>query len=143
MIYIDRRVDYGKPEEGTFGILTFGDFGCYTVEPMWADNKRRISCIPEGDYFLERHKSPKFGDSAIIYGGTVSKYPDGIAERNLILIHPANRSSDLEGCVGLGDRLGYIKGYKAVLNSRRTVAKFLDLLDPEKVYQLKIGYVGY
>lgn len=140
MIYIERAVDYGTPEEGTFGTLTFGNFVCYTVERMWADNEPRVSCIPHGDYFLERHESPKFGDSAIIYGGTVSKYPTVGFQRNFILIHPANKSSQLEGCIGLGNRFGRLDGVRAVLNSRNTVAKFLDLLEHNRVYQLRIDY---
>lgn len=143
MIYIERYVDYGTRKEGTFGRLTYGDFTCYTVEPMWANNEPRVSCIPTGYYFLERHKSPRFGDSAIIYGGTVSKFYAIGFVRNSILIHPANKSNQLEGCIGLGDRLGELDGVRAVLNSRRTVAKFLDLLLHGKVYQLSIEYLDY
>jgi len=143
MIYIERFVDYGTREEGTFGRLTYGDFTCYTVEPMWADNEPRKSCIPLGYYFLERHRSPKFGDSAIIYGGSVSKLPREGFRRSSILIHPANMSSQLEGCIALGDRLGVLGTTKAVLNSRRTVQKFLNLLSRDKIYQLSIEYLEY
>lgn len=138
MIYIERFVDYGTREEGTFGRLTYGDFTCYTVEPMWADNKPRVSCIPPGYYFLERHMSPRFGDSAIIYGGTVSKSPQAGFERNLILVHPANMSSQLEGCIGLGSVLGELEGVTAVLNSRNTVGKFVNLLEHDRIYELRI-----
>jgi hypothetical protein len=143
MIYIDRFVDYGTKEAGTFGRLTYKRFTCYTVEPTWADNQPRVSCIPTGQYSLERHQSPKFGDSAIIYGGTVSKFPTPGFMRSFILIHPANKSSQLEGCIGLGNTLGKLDGVTSVLNSRVTVAKFLSLLSPEKTYQLSIEYLDY
>lgn len=143
VIHIRRIVDYGRPEEGTFGRLQFEDFMCYTVEKPWANNEPRVSCIPPGNYSLERHISPKFGDCAIIYGGTVSKFPDVNYTRNLILIHPANRSSDLEGCIGLGNKFGELGGYRAVLNSRNTVRNFISRLSPNAIYPLKIFYAEY
>lgn len=142
MLLIDilRTVDYGYPDEGTFGFLTFGDFNCYTVERPWVDNRAFVSCIPSGDYYLTRHVSPRFGDCAIIYGGTVSRYPDDRFQRSSILIHPANRSDDLQGCIGLGSSMGKLGGRVAVLNSRRTVGRFLDLIQQDVTYNLRIRY---
>lgn len=139
MILLNRIVDYGTPENGTLGTLTFGNFFCYTIERPWADNKPSYSCIPPGDYFLEKHQSPSFGNVAIIYGNTVSKYPQQGFDRNLILIHPANTSSDLAGCIGLGDSIGKLNGVNAVLNSRKTVTEFLSLINND-VYNFRIRY---
>lgn len=140
MISIIRTIDYGLPDVGTFGVLTFGEFQCYTVERMWLNNEPSVSCIPAGNYFLEPYNSPKFGYTVIIYGGTVSKVPDFNYARSGILIHPANTSSDLKGCIGLGDRMGFVNGKTAVLNSRKTVAEFLKLINTVDIYELIITY---
>jgi hypothetical protein len=99
-----------------------------------------ISCIPEGDYYLKSYDSPKFGNSVILYGGSVSMFPHPEYPRNGILIHPANKSNELMGCIGLGDSLGTIGGKRAVLNSRKTVAHFLDLININMVYNIRITY---
>ena len=39
---------------GTNGTLTLnGHFVCFTLELPWKENKRNISCIPEGKYELK------------------------------------------------------------------------------------------
>jgi hypothetical protein len=129
MIHINRFVDYGTKEEGTFGSLSFHDFFCYTVECPWLNNQKWISCIPPGDYYLERYQSPKFGNVAIIYGNDVSKFPDHNYKLSGILIHPANFSYQLKGCIGLGDVFTTIDGKIGVTNSRKTVADFLNLIN--------------
>ena len=139
-ITISRFVDYGRSNEGTFGTLTFGDFFCYTVECPWMDNQRFISCIPPGDYFLEYYQSTKFGPSAIVFGGTVSKFEYENYQRYGILIHPANWSSDLMGCIGLGERVTVMNGLASVTNSRKTVSEFLNLINMGEVYNLRIEY---
>jgi hypothetical protein len=140
MITITRYTDYGNFEKETFGVLTFGEFTCYTVERPWMDNAPSISCIPNGKYLLHSYDSPKFGNSVIIYGGSVSPYPDPDFERNGILIHPANIANDVQGCIGLGDNFGTVYGEHAVLNSKKTVSKFLDLINTNEIYNLEIVY---
>lgn len=137
-IRIDRLVDYGTPDEGMFGVLTMGDFKCYTVERQWLDNTPSVSCIPEGNYYLESYDSPKFGPSVIIYGGTVTKGPTHGYPRSGILIHPANWSYQLQGCIGLGDRFSILNDMAAVSNSRKTVTNFLNRINIGEVYFLTI-----
>jgi len=139
-INITRFVDYGYSDEGTFGRLTFNDFSCYTVERPWVHNIPSVSCIPEGYYYAEWHDSPKFGASVIIYGGTVSKYLDPNYARSAILIHPANWSNDVKGCIGLGETFTTMDGRAAVTNSRKTVANFMNLINIGEVYTLRIVY---
>lgn len=140
-IIINRIVDYGSTS-GTFGTLTFGDFKCCTVERSWENNTPRVSCIPTGYYYLERWNSPKFGESCIVYGGTVSKIPDGTHIRSRILIHPANSPSDLMGCIGLGKNQSIVNGKQIVTNSRKTVADFLARINIGETYSLKITFNG-
>lgn len=140
MISLERFVDYGTPYEGTFGRLTFNDFTCYTVEQTWNDNIPFQSCIPPGEYFLEYYESNRFGPSAIIYGDTVSKFPHPDFRRNAILIHPANFSHDVQGCIGLGSDFDIMDGKVSVTNSRKTVRDFLNLINIGEVYYLNIYY---
>lgn len=113
---------------GTFGKLTYKDFTCYTVERPWLNNTVRESCIPEGAYTLVWFDSPKFGRVVAFNGGTVTPYPDAHSVRSAVLIHPANVMSDVEGCIGLGDTLGYVKSLWGVLNSQVTTKAFYALL---------------
>jgi hypothetical protein len=78
--------------KGTNGILRIGDqFLCYTIELPWKDNRRGLSCIPQGRYSLETRYSPHHKDHLL-----VEKVPG----RTLILIHPANIAlTELKGCI--------------------------------------------
>lgn len=81
----------------TLGLLTFDDFEVFTCERPWEDNKPYVSCIPEGDYNLVRHDSPKFGDRVWM----VHNVPD----RTFILFHVANWPHQLQGCIAPGNTL--------------------------------------
>jgi len=87
--------------DGTFGQLVMP--GCpmlYTMEDDWLDNLRGKSCIPEGDYELVR---------SMFYRHRIETFEvTGVPDRSRILIHPANTEEDVEGCIGLGLRLGEI-----------------------------------
>ena len=78
--------------EGTQGILEWnGTLICYTIELPWLGNQMRISCIPEGDYFLQLRFSPKFRWHFQLMN---------VPGRDLILIHPANDAKlELLGCI--------------------------------------------
>ena len=78
--------------EGTQGILEWnGTLVCYTIELPWLDNKKRISCVPEGEYILQKRFSPKFKWHLHLMN---------VPGRDLILIHPANDAkTELLGCI--------------------------------------------
>ena len=135
MIIIER---FAYTPMGTFGKLTLDGFECYTVERPWVNNQSKVSCIPEGEYTLIKYNTPKFGNVYAVVGGTLSLYPDNEHQRSAILIHPANVSSDLEGCIGLGDTLGYVKSQWAVLNSAVTLRSFMHITDGKDNIPLKI-----
>ena len=79
-------------QQGTNGVLSKDDaFICHTIELPWRNNRRGLSCIPEGRYSLETRYSPHRGDHLL-----VEKVPG----RTLILIHPANDAlKQLKGCI--------------------------------------------
>ena len=78
--------------EGTQGILEWnGTLVCYTIELPWLQNQRRISCIPEGEYVLQKRFSPKFKWHIHL---------QNVPGRDFILIHPANDAKkELLGCI--------------------------------------------
>lgn len=79
-------------KEGTNGALfRDGKFVGFTIELPWLDNKRNISCIPEGSYELAPRFSEKFKHHLQVLD---------VPGRSLILFHPANDAKrDLEGCI--------------------------------------------
>lgn len=74
----------------TEGIMTLPDGTEIAVlERPWLDNKVGVSCIPEGNYIVNRDRTGKHRWFAI---------PDAPG-RTLIEIHPANKTSQLAGCL--------------------------------------------
>lgn len=111
--------------QGTFGRITYGTFTSYTLERPWDGNKPFVSCIPEGTYQLQWYASPKFGPTWALLGDTVSLQPSSKA-RSAILVHSANTTDQLQGCIALGTTLGVLNGRWAVANSRSAVQSFLE-----------------
>lgn len=103
-------------------IYVDGDFICYSLERPWIDNAPNVSCIPEGIYDLQYHKYKGRLDTYALIGETVSHYPSDKA-RNLILIHPANRVEELQGCIATGtekkdgDMVLSIKAFRKLMNA--------------------------
>ena len=106
---------------GTFGVLTVDDFECYTVERPWLYNKAHESCIPEGAYGIELGMYNRGGYPAY----EIMDVPD----RSLIKMHRANNINDVVGCVGFGDSLGFYEDLWSVLNSGKTMKKFMAAMD--------------
>ena len=102
-------------DEGTFGRFVAGALSLYSGELPWRDNAPSISCIPAGTYQCVLTKSPRFGRPLYLVLGV-----DG---RSGIRFHAANLMKQpppmcqLNGCIALGERLGWIDGQKALLLS--------------------------
>ncbi|MFD2966748.1 DUF5675 family protein [Sphingobacterium bambusae] len=84
------RRTYG--ERGTNGQISYqGQHICYTIELPDRNNVRRLSCIPEGCYRLEKRVYPKNGEQIGI---------PHVLRREAILIHAANNAmTELMGCI--------------------------------------------
>ena len=104
--------------EGTQGVLEWnGTIVCYTIELPWLGNQKRISCIPEGEYILQKRFSPKFKWHLHLMN---------VTGRDLILIHPANDAKkELLGCIApVSKHTGIGKGS----SSRKAVEKLKTLV---------------
>ena len=117
MIFVLHRTYF---PEGTQGILLLnGQFICYTIELPWIQNKRNISCVPEGLYTLQQRYSSKF---------KYHLHLKNVAERSLIWIHPANDAKkELEGCIG---PVSYHTGIGKGNLSRKALHKLTSLVLP-------------
>ena len=78
--------------DGTNGQLqSAGKNICKTIELPWKNNQRGVSCIPEGEYFLQKRYSSRYG-----WHIEVAAVPG----REYILFHPANNAkTELRGCI--------------------------------------------
>lgn len=111
-------------DQGTFGRLIVGQLSLYTGELPWRGNASDTSCIPPGVYNCAMTLSPRFRRALYEIRSV-----DG---RSAIRIHPANVMGDksrgylsqLNGCVALGERMGWMDRQKAVLLSRPAVRRF-------------------
>lgn len=97
-------------------------FSCKTLEPQYNDNEENNSCIYAGDYIVEKHISPKYGECLKI---------TDVFGRTDILIHWGNYRSNTLGCVLVGAEFADINkdGYKDITNSKKTFEKLMSLVD--------------
>jgi hypothetical protein len=90
-----------RTADGVFGTLAGPGFVLHTMEDDWRGNKPRVSCIPAGVYPLRRTIYYRHGYETF----EIANVPG----RSRILIHPANTEEDVEGCVGVGLRRGFLR----------------------------------
>lgn len=104
--------------DGTNGKLKCdGEFICYTIELPWKNNEKRVSCIPEGKYFIRKRYSPKFKWHLEVID---------VENRNFILFHPANNAlKELNGCIAPVTKLS---GPGLGLMSRKAFKKLKTLV---------------
>jgi hypothetical protein len=108
-------------ENCTIGYLTYGDFNCFTLELPDLDNQTNISCIPEGTYEFKTRLSNK--------NGFVLELQD-VEDRTYIQVHSGNFTSQIRGCILVGDSLKDINqdSIPDVTNSKNTLKKLLELV---------------
>ena len=109
--------------EGTNGKLECeGKLICKTIELPWKNNETKVSCIPEGKYFIKKRYSNKFKWHLEVLD---------VKNRSLILFHPANNAfKELNGCIApvtklSGPGLG-LMSRKAFTKLKAVVYKALD-----------------
>ncbi len=119
------------PDHGTFGVWLLNNQPmAVTLEPYHRENERNISCIPSGQYIMERVNSPTYGDTFEV---------TNVQGRSKILIHWGNLDDNTEGCILLGESLGLLNGDWAVLSSRIAFTEFMTSIGDAKEIYLTIG----
>jgi hypothetical protein len=107
--------------KGTNGKLVHkGTTICNTIELPWKDNLSQVSCIPEGEYFIEKRYSKRFG-----WHFEVLDVPN----RSLILFHPANNAlAELRGCIA---PVSQLVGSGLGISSKKAFIKLKTMIYPE------------
>lgn len=111
------------PEDDcTIGRLSVDNFQCFTLELPDKDNQTNISCIPEGTYNYHARLSNR--------NGFVLELED-VKDRTFIQIHSGNYTSQIRGCILVGDSIKHLNNDKIpdITNSKKTLKKLLDLVD--------------
>lgn len=129
-----KRFDYDDKQ--TLGdLIVFNErngieFTCRTLELAWKDNKRRVSCIPEGEYTVIKHNSPRFGECFWI---------KDVEGRSEILIHHGSFNYNTLGCVLVGKNHIDIDGdgYKDVNSSKKTMGRLNEVLPKEFILRIE------
>lgn len=113
----------------TLGRLWIGRFRCFTLELPWLDNARNKSCIPAGIYSYFFRDSPK--------NGAILQLKD-VPDRDYIQIHAGNYTSQIEGCVLVGDSIRYLNNDSIpdVTNSKETLRLLLAKAGAEGQIQI-------
>lgn len=124
-------------ENETFGVMKLptGEI-LQTIELPNKNNQQRVSCIPEGEYILKLRESPivrKTSKGKYLRGWEVTDVPN----RTFIMIHIANTTKDILGCIGVGMVRGMLAGTPAVLRSSEAFNIFMKALT-ENEYTLVI-----
>ncbi|EKT3958033.1 DUF5675 family protein [Flavobacterium psychrophilum] len=106
--------------DGTNGILECeGKLICNTIELPWKKNETKVSCIPEGKYFIRKRYSNKFKWHLEVVD---------VKNRSLILFHPANNAlQELNGCIA---PVAKLSGPGLGLMSRKAFSKLKNLVNP-------------
>jgi hypothetical protein len=117
--------------DGTNGkLLCEGKMICNTIELPWKNNEKRISCIPEGKYFIRKRYSPKFQWHLEVMD---------VNNRSYILFHPANNASrELNGCIAPVTKLS---GSGLGLMSRKAFEKLKNLVYPALEHNERVELV--
>lgn len=98
----------------------------YTLELPWMDNAIGVSCIPEGEYIVDRdytgrHKWFRFRDQEV--------HP-----RSAIEIHPATYLHHLQGCIAPAMRLHGDGEEVRTIQSREACERLLDWFEDDSFY---------
>ena len=74
----------------TKGTLTLPDgTELFSLELPWLNNRHYVSCIPEGEYFFMRDTHGRHTYFRVL----------NVPGRSAIEFHPANNTSQLQGCI--------------------------------------------
>ena len=125
MITIDRWYR----DNCTVGILTTKNFQCFTLELADHKNEPYVSCIPAGTYEYKYRNSPSNGHCLEL---------QNVPNRTYIQIHSANYTSQLQGCIAVGDSIKFLNNdaIPDVTNSVATLTKIMELAGSSGAIQI-------
>lgn len=144
MIKLLRKTDIKSA--GTIGTIVLGDQIWWTMEPPWKENKRGVSCVPDGDYVLLPWSSEKYGKCFIMVNPDLKVYRDlktaereapGEGRSKCLFVHKGNFVNNFQGCVGASH--GYDEEKDMLLSSTiQACVRLNRLVREEGSYRLRI-----
>ncbi len=123
-VIINRITEGEKQTESVLSVINEKEetiFQCYTLELPWLNNQRRVSCIPKGEYNVEKRQSTKYKHHFHVLD---------VPGRSYILIHRGNYNWHTKGCILVGRTLTDINGdgLRDVTSSVATMNKLNKIL---------------
>lgn len=104
------------------GTLLDGDKElCKTLENPWLNNKRNVSCIPEGTFRCVKDNEGRFRHFRLL----------DVCGRSNIEIHEGNKEEHTQGCILLGKEWVFMDNELAISDSRKTIKKLKGILPEE------------
>ena len=113
-------VRFERTDQYTLGALFNRGLEVLVLEPPWKDNQPNVSCVPIGVYQCALRRSPRFG---------LRYWVKDVPGRSWILVHSGNVVRHTKGCLLPGLKAGYLKGQRAVLNSKAAVRRLEESLE--------------
>jgi len=119
---------------GTLSRITLdGKHICFGIEQDWLNNLPFKSCIPAGKYRLLPYNSPKYGSCFVFVNEDLKVHMHQTSDKTdrfACLIHAANYSRQLEGCLAPGSNISYNSSgdelmVGASVNARDTLFKVI------------------
>ena len=123
------RVCYPTGSNGT--LLLNGRWFCYTIELPWKENRRMVSCIPDGVYALKKRWSLRIGWHLHV---------QDVPNRSYILIHAFNNAMmESKGCIApVAIQTGHGIGLRSRVTLERLLAIAYDALKKKEPVFLTI-----
>jgi len=117
-------------EDCTIGRLSCDDFQCFTLELQDLDNEQDVSCIPAGKYDYYFRESPNNGPVLELRA---------VPNRRYIQIHAGNFTSQILGCILVGDGVRWINAdfIPDVSNSKVTLRELVKLAGPSGIIEIR------
>ena len=88
-------------DDCVIGVMNYKGVRMFTLELPSKGNLPNISCIPEGKYICNKIVSPSLGECINV---------GNVPGRTYIRIHKGNYTSQIQGCILVGDSLKDING---------------------------------
>ena len=107
-------------------------FECKTIELDWNNNQTNVSAVPTGFYNLVFEYSNRFKQKLWEL--------KGVPNRSECKIHTANYSSQLQGCIGVGDMFINLNNDNRLdlRNSRSTLNRLHSVLEGQAKTTIRI-----
>ncbi len=131
-----KRPDNWKELKGQIigSFIVDGKEICKTLERLWLENKRGVSCIPAGEYLTTKEppipaNDPKGRKERPYWHFRIHNVPG----RSGILIHKITYVSGLQGCIGVGKATTDLNGdgIPDIIRSGEALQELVNLL-PDK-----------